>query len=676
MIAEKLHGTALEAFWAATSYLLTSTVFQPTIGALSDEYGRKWISIISGCLFLAGIIISGASNNFTVLLTGRTIQGIGGGGVEVLCQLIICDLVPLRLRGQWFGVISSMYAIGTVSGPLLGGGFSEKVTWVGTLKPCILAKECFPRYTDCGMIQRWIFWINLPFVGTSLVMIPIFINTAGSTGTFFHKISRLDWGGSALFVASTTAFLIPLSWGGVQFAWSSWHTLVPLILGVLGHISLYFYEGHIPKNPIIRTRIFKNRNSVLSFVQVVLHGLIVTTALYYLPLYYEAVKGLTPIMSGVALFPETFTIAPCAFLTGAAIARFNSYRWAIWSGWAITTLGVGILYLMDVNTTTVQWVFMNLVLGIGSGFNYVALGVMLQAATAEEDMTSAVSLFTVFRPLGQALGVAIGGVIFQNQMKTKLDGIPSLAAMADEYASNGAALAQIIKAMPPGANKALLVQAYADSLKIIWVVLCALSGFALLTSIPIKAISLDGELEKSRPLPSAGGGGGATDSILLANATDDLEKHLISHPASSSSPTSAVPPRHRSTAWPSSRLRRITGDRSTIPTISAPLETMDQQSRISHLRASAHVPRNSQVRHSIHSNHINNNRSSSRYSREIGGFFTFPANLNQTQLYRPASGEVRQARPNSVMLLPYMEHQPSLADLVDDDFERLMREGR
>ena len=522
------------------------------------------------------------------------------------------------------------------------------------------------------MIQRWIFWINLPFVGTSLVMIPIFINTAGSMGTFLHKISRLDWGGSALFVASTTAFLIPLSWGGVQFAWSSWHTLVPLILGRLGHISLYFYEGHIPKNPIIRTRIFKNRNSVLSFVQVVLHGLIVTTALYYLPLYYEVVKGLTPIMSGVTLFPETFTIAPCAFLTGAAIARFNSYRWAIWSGWAITTLGVGILYLMDVNTTTVQWVFMNLVLGIGSGFNYVALGVMLQAATAEEDMTSAVSLFTVFRPLGQALGVAIGGVIFQNQMKTKLDAIPSLAAMSDEYASNGAALAQIIKAMPPSPNKTLLVQAYADSLKIIWIVLCALSGFALLTSIPIKAISLDGELEKSRPLPNAGGG--ATDSVLLAKATEDLEKHLISTPASSSE-NSVVPTRHRFSAWPSSRSGISIGNR-TIPTISAPLEIMDQQSRISHLRSSSHLPRNSQVRHSIHSNHINNNRSSSRYSREIGGFFTFPTNLNQAQLYRPASGEVRQARPNSVMLLPYMEHQPSLADLVDDGFERLMRGGR
>lgn len=130
MIADKLHGSALEAFWAAASYLLTSTVFQPTIAQLSDMFGRKKITLMSTILFLVGIVIAGIANNFTVLLTGRTIQGIGGGGIVVLTQLIICDLIPLRLRGQWFGVISGMYAIGTVSGPLLGGVFSERVSWV------------------------------------------------------------------------------------------------------------------------------------------------------------------------------------------------------------------------------------------------------------------------------------------------------------------------------------------------------------------------------------------------------------------------------------------------------------------------------------------------------------------------------------------------------------------
>ena len=130
VIAEKLNGSALEAFWAATSYLLTSTVFQPTIASFSNVFGRRWVTTTSVILFLLGLLICGLSQNFTLLLAGRTVQGIGGGGIIVLTQLIICDLIPLRLRGQWFGIISGMYAIGSVSGPLVGGAFSEKVTWV------------------------------------------------------------------------------------------------------------------------------------------------------------------------------------------------------------------------------------------------------------------------------------------------------------------------------------------------------------------------------------------------------------------------------------------------------------------------------------------------------------------------------------------------------------------
>ena len=158
-------------------------------------------------------------------------------------------------------------------------------------------------------------------------------------------------------------------------------------------VLLYFYEGHYAKNPVIHTRIFKNRNAAIAYISVILHGTVVTGSLYYLPLYYEAVKGLSPILSGVALLPETFTIAPGAFIVGALIARTNSYRWAIWAGWAITCLGLGVLWLLDVGTSTPQWIFMNLVVGIGVGFNYVALGVMLQASVRDEDMTSAVAMW-------------------------------------------------------------------------------------------------------------------------------------------------------------------------------------------------------------------------------------------------------------------------------------------
>ena len=398
-----------------------------------------------------------------------------------------------------------MYAIGSVSGPLLGGVFSEKVSWVSL---------CHPRSSDSVLTQeqRWIFWINLPFTGAGLIMIPLFIRLGVPKSTFFRKLADIDWTGSVIFIASTTGFLIPLSWGGVSYPWSSWRVVAPFCISTMGLMLLYVYEERVAKNPIIRTSIFKNRNAAIAYICVVIHGMVVVGSLYYLPLYYEAVKGLSPILSGVALFPETFTVAPGAFTVGFLISRTGHYRWAVWTGWVITTLGLGFLYLLDVNTTTVQWIMMNLVVGVGLGFNYSALGVVLQAATSEEDMSSAVAMFTFFRLFGQAIGVVIGGVVFQNQIKTKLlEAPPDLAAMAEEYASDGSALAQLIIALPPTPSKVILIQAYADSLKMFWIVLTAISAAALFVSLWMKSHSLDREFISPQQL-----GGDRDDVALIA----------------------------------------------------------------------------------------------------------------------------------------------------------------
>lgn len=322
-------------------------------------------------------------------------------------------------------------------------------------------------------------------------MIPLFIRLGVAKSSFGSKLVKIDWIGSVIFIASTTSFLVPLSWGGVAYEWDSWHTVAPLSAGAGGLVALYFYEERVATNPIIRTSIFKNRNAAAAYVSVVVHGIVVVGSLYYLPLYYEAVKGLSPILSGVALFPETFTVAPGAFIVGTLISRTGHYRWAVWSGWSITTLGLGLLYMLDVDTSTVKWIFLNLVVGLGLGFNYSALGVTLQAATTEEDMTSAVAMFTFFRLLGQALGVVIGGVVFQNQIKSRLSKTPALAPLADEYSKDGSGLAALIRILPDSPTKPPLVQAYADSCKMIWAVFCAIAGFALLSSLVLKRLSLD-----------------------------------------------------------------------------------------------------------------------------------------------------------------------------------------
>jgi hypothetical protein len=227
----------------------------------------------------------------------------------------------------------------------------------------------------------------------------------------------------------------------------------------------------------------------------VIHGLVLWCLLYYMPLYYEAVQGYSPIIAGVALFPDTFTVAPLAVVTGISITVTGHYRWAVWSGWAITVLGVGLSTLLKVDTSIPAWIFLTMVSGIGLGILFPSMQFSLQAASTSKDMGFAVAMFSFFRTFGQAIGVAIGGVIFQNQMEKKLRAYPHFASQASELAKDAAALVQIIKATPEGQDKLDLRTAYIDSVRVIFIVLCALASVALVSSFFIKSYDLNRALE-------------------------------------------------------------------------------------------------------------------------------------------------------------------------------------
>lgn len=324
---------------------------------------------------------------------------------------------------------------------------------------------------------------------------PLTLVLAFRVSSLADKLRRVDWIGTVLFIGSTTSFLIPITWGGVSYAWDSWRVLVPLIIGIVGLVVFVVFEEYVAKEPLIRLDVFKNRTAAASYFETTLHGMILWCILYYMPLYYEAVKGETPIITGISLFPATFTVAPAAMVTGIVISKTGRYRWAIWSGWTLTTFGTGLLYLLDVNTTTVQWVFLNLVSGLGMGVLFPSMAFSIQAATINKDLAFAVALFSFFRAFGQAIGVAIGGVIFQNQLEKKLLTYPLLAPMAKSYSSDASGLVQIIKTMEHGPARTQLIQSYADSLKFVWIVMCALAGVALLSSFLIKGLDLDRALE-------------------------------------------------------------------------------------------------------------------------------------------------------------------------------------
>ena len=346
-------------------------------------------------------------------------------------------------------------------------------------------------------MQRWIFYINLPFIGIAFPFVYFFLRLHFKASKLTAQLRRVDWIGSIIFIGSTTSLLIPITWGGVSYPWTSWRTLVPLIIGIVGLAVFIAYEMFIATEPLIRLSIFSQRTAAAAYFETVIHGMILWCLLYYAPLYYEVVKNESPILAGVSLFPETFTVAPAAVVTGIIITQIGRYRWAIWSGWFLTTLGAGLLYLLDVHTTTVQWVFLNLVSGLGMGILFPSMAFAVQAAQRNEDLAFAVAMFSFFRSFGQSIGVAVGGTIFQNQMKKKLLAYPLLAPMAGHYSQDAASLVQIIKAMEgdQSVQKAQLIQAYADALKVVWITMCGLAAVAGLSSLLIKGLDVNQPLK-------------------------------------------------------------------------------------------------------------------------------------------------------------------------------------
>lgn len=195
------------------------------------------------------------------------------------------------------------------------------------------------------------------------------------------------------------------------------------------------------------------------------------------------------------------TVAPASIAVGIAVSITGRFRWALWSGWALTLIGMGLMVLLDVHTSTVGWVFICLVGGLGTGILFPAMAFSIQAAASDEDTAYAVSLYSFFRAFGQAFGVAIGGVIFQNALRSKLQGVPGLSELAGEYSKDSVAMVQLIKAMPVGApGREDLMESYAEALKVVWMAMIGFAAAGLVTSFLTEGLSLDRELNTEHGL--------------------------------------------------------------------------------------------------------------------------------------------------------------------------------
>jgi len=376
--------------WVVTAYLLTSTAVTPLWGKLSDLYGRRGTFQAAIVVFLAGSMLSGLAQNMGELIAFRAVQGLGGGGLMALAMAIVGDLVSPRERGRYQGWFGAVFALASVGGPLLGGYFTDQLTW------------------------RWIFYINLPFGVAALIVTSLVLRIP------FRRLEhRIDYLGSVLLVAAVTSVVLAPTWGGTTYPWGSGQ-IVGLGVAAAVLLALFLAWEARASEPILPLRLFRNPIFTVASAITLLLGLALFGAVVYLPEYLQVVRGASAIDSGLQLIPLTLGIVIASAGSGQVISRIGRYKVFPIVGAALLAIGFWLLSHIQVDTSTTMLSWWMLVVGLGIGCILQVAVLAVQNAVAYRDLGTATSATVFFRILGGTLGTALFGAVLLNRLQHNL----------------------------------------------------------------------------------------------------------------------------------------------------------------------------------------------------------------------------------------------------------------
>ncbi|KAF4634207.1 hypothetical protein G7Y89_g3911 [Cudoniella acicularis] len=465
--------------WAANGYFLSnqdvfSMAFQPLYAQAADIFGRRWVYIFAVLVFAVGSAMSGVAHSMGVFIFGRVIQGVGGGGLVTLGNLIICDLVPLRERGAYLALIFVAITIGNGIGPFVGGVIVTSTTW------------------------RWVFFLNLPLAGLSLVLLVTFLQVGyRKEESVLAKLKRIDYIGEAIFLGSVVAIEIALTYGGVTHPWSAWQTILPLILGFVGLAAFLFYEGsRFCLEPTIPLRLFRNRTTIAACALGFIHSLLTVWAIYFLPVYFQAGLGSTPARSGVELLPTVLFLIPFAAISGKVLQQFGRYRPLSLIGFAFMVIGFGLFTLLSQHSSMAEWVIFQAITAGGAGFALSSLLPAAQASLEEADTARITGTFSFIRSFGISVAVSIPGAIFNSRFDSLAYRISDASVRAELVGGN--AYEYATKSFTTSFQNPLhdqIVGVYIDSLRFLWEIALGIAGLGLLVAFLEKEIVLRKTLE-------------------------------------------------------------------------------------------------------------------------------------------------------------------------------------
>ena len=276
-----------------------------------------------------------------------------------------------------------------------------------------------------------------------LLLVPAFVKLTTKKTSLGSKLARVDWLGGFLFIGGLTSFLVGMSWAGIQFEWRSVQTIAPMTVGGISVLASFAWERYRAREPFLRASLFRSRSAIAAYGCALFQGLILFCALYYVPFYFTAVRFTSPTQSGLNIFPVTCLLLPGSIIISLMTSRLGRFRWSIWSGWVLATIGCGLLHYLKQDTKTAIWAVILAIFGIGHGMLLTSVNVGIQAISNIEDAGSAAAMYAFMRTLGMSLGVAIGGTVFQNVMVKRLGelGLPvEIAHNSEQFVRQMAAM--------------------------------------------------------------------------------------------------------------------------------------------------------------------------------------------------------------------------------------------
>lgn len=458
-------GGAGHQSWVVTSYLLASTIVTAVVGKLGDTFGRKKVFQAAVLIFLAGSVLCGLAGSMAMLVASRALQGLGGGAITVTAVAVIGEVIPLRERGRYQGALGAVFGVTTVVGPLLGGLFTDHLTW------------------------RWAFWINVP---VAVVVVVVAAAAMPELGRTARRV--LDYAGIILLGLGAAGLTLATSWGGTTYPWSS-PTIIGLFVASLVALAAFVSVERRAAEPIVPIRLFADPVFTVCCVLSFVVGFAMLGALTFLPTFMQFVDGVSATASGLRTLPMVVGLLVTSLGSGVIVGRTGRYKIFPVAGTAVMAIGFVLLSRMDSTTSTLTQSVYLLILGAGIGLSMQVLILIVQNTVDFADLGVATSGVTFFRTIGSSFGAAIFGSMFTNFLTNRLNAALVASGAPPAAAKSPQALHQL-----PRQVAAPIINAYADSLSRVFLFAApvAVVGFVLalfLKQVPLRDAAASGSTD-------------------------------------------------------------------------------------------------------------------------------------------------------------------------------------